>query len=83
MAAVEIPPRQFDLLVVLNHHTQRRGFAPSIRELCWALGVTSTNAVSDLMNGLIRKGLITKSAGMARTTRVTPRGRKALRQVAP
>lgn len=59
-------PRQAEALRLIAHSIRERGFAPSMRELCIALGVSSTNAVNDLLCALDRKGSIKRGPPSAR-----------------
>lgn len=53
-------------------------FPPTIRELCAALGVSSTNAVTELLLRLVRDGLIQRNAKQARAMWLTTAGKRAL-----
>lgn len=79
MTAVRPPTaRQLDLLRLLAAENDRGG-SPSFREIAAALGIRSTNAVSDLMFGLEARGLIEpRKTGAMRAARVTGAGRAAL-----
>lgn len=50
---------------------QERGYAPTIRELGSQFGLTSTNAVSELLERIERKGWIQRCPGAARTITLT------------
>lgn len=62
--------RQGEVLEFIKGHLDRHGYAPTIREICAAFEVTSTNAVSDILKALKRKGLVDWLPGQARTLRV-------------
>ena len=50
--------RQGELLKFILQYTFRNMYQPSSREICDALGISSTNAVSDHLKALHRKGYI-------------------------
>ena len=78
------PPtlRQREALQWINVFMRAQGHAPTIREIGTALGISSTNAVMDLVRALERKGLLTRKPGRARTMRITPLGESILLMVA-
>lgn len=59
-------PRQAQVLKLIEQSLERRGFAPSLRELAAGLKVSGTRAVEKHLAALERKGLVTKGKG-ART----------------
>lgn len=72
-------PRQLEYLRLIDRETARNGFSPTIRELCQALGITSTNAMADGLWALRRRQLLTWQVGRARTFTITTAGRRLLR----
>jgi SOS-response transcriptional repressor LexA len=64
--------RQQEVLNLVVHGEQR-GMQPTIREMCTALGISSTNAVSDHIRALQRKGMVIRN-GKSRHIEVTPSG---------
>ena len=74
-----IPPishptdRQLDVLRAIAR-ASAQGFPPTIRELCAALGINSTNGVNDHLRLLERKGLILREEQRGRTLRLSPAG---------
>lgn len=64
----ELPPRQRQLLDFVATYQDQRGIPPTLREIGEALGIRSTNGVSDHIKSLIRKGYLEK-VGEARTSR--------------
>ena len=78
MTPTELSPRQRDVLAAIDNIRRIAGFPPSIRELCLALGVSSTNAVADHLKALEKKGAIQRDRMKARSLRLTRRGRKQL-----
>ena len=63
--------RQLEALNSIRAFIKVNGFSPTLRELGGALGITSTNGVSELVAALERKGLIERTPGKARTIRPT------------
>ena len=75
--------RQRQLLRFILVFREEHGFSPTIREMCAALGVKSTNAIACLLHPLARNGLIVpagRSTGglfgssAGRCTMLTPAG---------
>lgn len=62
--------RQREALDAIVDFKEEHGIPPSQRELCDALGVSSTNAVRGLLEALEKKGAITRTEGKARAIRV-------------
>ena len=50
---------------------KKNGYAPSVREICQALGLHSTSTVHGYLARLQKKGLIQKAALKPRTIRIT------------
>ena len=71
----ELSPRQQELLEFLVSAVEQRGVVPSYREIGAALGIGSTNAVSDHLKALIRKGYVERvgEPGRPRSLRLTER----------
>jgi repressor LexA len=76
---VNLPPspRQLEVLREIRRHHQAKGFPISIRELCDAMGIRSTNGVNDHLRALERKGLITREKQRARTLQLTRTGKRS------
>lgn len=70
-------PRQRETLATIHGLQIITGYAPTIRELCAKLGIT-TNAVADNLRALKRKGLVDWRPNAARTLRLTSRGLREL-----
>lgn len=66
--------RQQHILRFIHQHTQEHGFAPSIREISLATGITSTSVVNYNLERLITWGYLVKSRGKSRALRLTERG---------
>jgi repressor LexA len=75
---IELSVRQTDVLDFIASTIDNRGLPPSYREIGDALGISSTNGVSDHVKALIKKGYIKKIAsapGTARGIQLTPKAR--------
>src|SRR5262245_48783539 len=71
----ELSPRQRDILDFIVGQVSQSGVVPSYREIGGALGIDSTNAVSDHIKALIRKGYVERvgDPGRPRSLRLTER----------
>jgi repressor LexA len=58
----ELSPRQRDILDFIVAAIQQRGVAPTYREIGAALGIGSTNGVSDHIKALVKKGYLERGA---------------------
>jgi repressor LexA len=69
----ELSPRQQELLEFIVSAVEQRGVVPSYREIGAALGIGSTNAVSDHLKALMRKGYVERvgDPGRPRSLRLT------------
>lgn len=65
----ELTPRQEEVLDFVLETLERRGYPPSIREICDALSISSTRGALLHLEALERKGFISRSPG-ARAIRV-------------
>lgn len=63
-----LPPRQRELLDFVAAYTDHKGIPPTLREIGEALGIRSTNGVSDQVKALVKKGFLER-VGDARTSR--------------
>ena len=66
--------RQHHILRFIHQHTLENGFAPSIREISVATGITSTSVVNYNLERLITWGYLVKSRGKSRALGLTERG---------
>jgi hypothetical protein len=66
--------RQHHILRFIRQHTLEHGFAPSIREISLATGITSTSVVNYNLERLITWGYLVKSRGKSRALGLTERG---------
>jgi repressor LexA len=69
----ELSPRQREILELIRTEVSRKGVVPSFREIGAALGIRSTNAVSDHVKALQRKGYLERvgDPGRPRSLRLT------------
>lgn len=69
----ELSPRQREMLEFIRAHWDQNRVVPSYREIGSALGMKSTNAVSDHLKALIRKGYVERvgDPGLPRSLRIT------------
>jgi len=73
-----LTPKQFQVLRSIAAFHGRQRYSPTIAELATELQV-SRSTVFEHLSELQRKSLLTTSAGRARSLRLTPRGRRLLR----
>ena len=79
----DLTPRQRDILAALEEGIARTGYAPTVRELCTALGLRSTATVHQHLHQLERRGYIRRPAHHARAIEfLVPRRDPGLGRVA-
>ena len=69
-----ISPRQVTILEFIRESVARRGYAPSLREIAQAVGLSSQSTVSYHLSALVRKGYLSRGRGLPRTTVELPSG---------
>jgi len=74
LQALRLPPRQADLLRAIARYWAEHGYAPGLRELGNALGVSSTTAVSQGRDRLVVRGLVRVDAHVPRSLVITELG---------
>lgn len=62
---------QAETLVWIREFIEREGMPPTIRELCAHFGVKSSNAMSDRLRAMRKKGLLRNTPKSARSWRPT------------
>lgn len=67
--------RQRDILRFIASSTERLGYPPTRREICDRFGFRSSNAASDHLSAIERKGFIRVVPEIARGIVLTERGR--------
>lgn len=63
--------RQEEVVRTIQSEQSQRGVPPTLRELGRALGITSTNGVSDALKALERKGYLVREPRKTRCMRLT------------
>lgn len=66
--------RQRDILIFIREQMDQTGYPPTIREICTAMDIKSTNGVNDHLKALERKGLISRESGKSRAMLLTELG---------
>lgn len=66
----KITEKQMKVLEYVKEQIKKNGYAPSVREICQALGLKSTSTVHGYLARLQKKGLIQKAALKPRTIRI-------------
>src|SRR5947199_10023001 len=69
-AAAGLTPRQRVILDVIRESVQRRGYPPSIREICESAGLASTSSVAHQLSMLERKGFLRRDPNRPRAVDV-------------
>lgn len=62
--------KQAGVLAFVREYIAERGYPPTVREIGAHMGVTSTNAVVDVLLALEEKGAIVRRAGAARAIQI-------------
>ncbi len=68
--ANNLTEREREIFEYIKNNIKNEGYAPSVRDICNALGMKSTSTVHTYLARLEEKGVIQKSAGKSRTIRV-------------
>ncbi|GAA0723156.1 transcriptional repressor LexA [Clostridium malenominatum] len=56
------PNRQMEIYEFIKSHTREKGYPPSVREICAAVGLSSTSTVHGHLKRLEKKGLLRRDA---------------------
>lgn len=70
--------RQIQILRFIYETVEKRGFPPTVREICSAVNLLSTSTVHGHISRLQRRGLLIKDATKPRALEVTEAGKKLL-----
>ena len=70
--------KQLEILRYIYDTVERRGFPPTVREICAAVKLSSTSTVHGHLARLERKGLLIKDATKPRALEITDEGRNEL-----
>ncbi|MEO0085239.1 MAG: transcriptional repressor LexA [candidate division WOR-3 bacterium] len=65
--------RRDRIMDFVRRHVETHGFAPSVREIGKAVGISSTRAVKYHLDILVRQGLLERNPGQARSLRAACR----------
>jgi repressor LexA len=68
----DLTPRQRDIVEVIEDSVRRCGYAPTLREIGEAVGLTSTSSVAYQLSKLEDKGCLSRGARQPRTAVVLP-----------
>lgn len=71
MEESKVTEKQTKVLEYVKAQIRKNGYAPSVREICQALGFKSTSTVHGYLARLQKNGLIQKAALKPRTIRIT------------
>lgn len=69
MSATDAPPlteRQSDILQAIHDHVEERGYPPSVREICEAVGLRSTSSVHAQLATLEERGYLRRDPSKPR-----------------
>jgi len=70
MTQHELEPKEKQVYDYIKENIRKNGYAPSIRDICNALGIRSTSTVHTVLDRLESKGFIQKENGKSRTIRI-------------
>ncbi len=76
-AASLVPPRQLQLLLLIENGREQLGAAPSYDELAEAMKISKAG-IQDQLKKMLARGLIIKTYGVCRSLRLTADGRAHL-----
>ena len=66
----QLEPNEKQVYDYIKETIRANGYAPSIRDICTALGIRSTSTVHTFLDRLERKGFIQKENGKSRAIRI-------------
>ncbi|HAN21621.1 MAG: repressor LexA [Clostridiales bacterium GWF2_36_10] len=67
---IELNQLEKSIYKYIQECIERDGFAPSVRDICSAVGIKSTSTVHSYINHLEQKGYLTKSQGKSRALKL-------------
>lgn len=70
MAQGKITPKQQQILEYIKESILRKGYPPSVREICEAVGLKSTSSVHSHLEALERNGYIRRDPTKPRTIEI-------------
>lgn len=66
--------KQLEVLSYIHSQVEEKGYPPTVREICSAVGLSSTSTVHGHINRLIKKGFLQKDPTKPRALEITPAG---------
>ncbi len=63
---VELTQKEKEIYQYITECLEKNGYAPSVRDICGAIGIKSTSSVHEYLRRLETKGYIKKSSGKSR-----------------
>jgi repressor LexA len=75
--------RQLQILQFIRESVQNRGYSPTLREIAQAIGLTSQSTISYHLEGLVKKGYLSRGHGLPRTTVELPASQEAVHPAPP
>ncbi|MDR2869748.1 MAG: transcriptional repressor LexA [Deferribacteraceae bacterium] len=76
--SLRVTRRQEQFLNFIENFCKEYGYSPSVREIGRGLGLSSTSAVNDMLDRLVKKGLLNKKAGESRTSTLTEKAAEGI-----
>src|SRR5215469_47705 len=70
----ELSRRQRQILEVIREWVEQRGYAPTLREIAEAVGLTSKSSVAHQLSTLEKKGYLRRDFGRPRTVEMRDSG---------
>ena len=71
---IDLTQKEKDIYEYISECLEDNGFAPSVRDICAAVGIKSTSSVHEYLRRLESKGYIRKSSGKSRALCVESNG---------
>jgi repressor LexA len=72
LSSHDLTARQRAIVQVIEDHSRRDGYPPTLREIGEAAGLASTSSVSHQLSRLADRGVVSRGAGRPRTAVVRP-----------
>ena len=69
--------KQQQILSFIEQHTREKGYPPTVREICAAVGLNSPSTVHGYLSRLEKAGFIVKDPSSSRGLRLNPKGNSA------
>ena len=67
---IDIKDKQLEIYNFLKTYTENKGYPPSVREICEAVGLSSTSTVHGHLKRLEKKGLIKRDPAKPRALEI-------------